>query len=349
MPRLEHKNMPFKSVMKKVKASFREFHWREAFTFCAFVLLASGFWLMQSLKQEYEIELSVPIRYRNIPPSIHFSEDRPEKLIIKVKDRGNVLLNYSLGRTLAPIEINMKNLPLDQKEKVLVSKQNIEADLLKQLISTTSLISFAPREIRVSYGKLISREVPVVFAGKVQPDAGFQVSDSIRITPATVKVYASQGAFDSISVLKTAYAEWKTNQRIVQKVKVIAPKGANVEPAEVTVTIPVEEYTEKTLSIPIICPDLPSQYTVRTFPSNVNVVCNIPMSRFKYLSDVDFGVSISFKDLKDNKSGLVDLTLFKKPDWVTDVTLSPNQIEFLLEQKTSPQPEKAGDETAPQE
>lgn len=347
MSRLEHKKVPFKSVINKLKASFREFHWREAFTFCAFVLLAFGFWLMQSLKQEYEIELSVPIRYKNIPPSVHFTEDRPEKLVVKVKDKGNVLLNYLLGgRSLSPVEINLKNLPLKEREKLLVSKQDIEADLLKQLIATTTLISFEPQQVRVTYGKLVSKEIPVVFDGKVQLDPGFQVSDTIRLSPATVKVYAGQGAFDSISVLKTVYTEWKANKEIIQLVKVVVPKGLTIDPQEVTVTIPIEEYTEKTLSIPVLCLDLPPQYTVRTFPSSVNVICSVPMSRFKDLSEMDFGVSISFNDLKDSKSGLVALKLFKKPEWVTTATLSPNQIEFLLEQNLPPQ-QDASNETAP--
>lgn len=299
---------------------------------------------MQSLKQEYEIELSVPIKYKNIPPSIHFTEEMPEKLVVKVKDRGSVLLNYSLGRSLSPIEINLKGLSLKENSKTLLTRKEIEADLLKQLISTTSLIEFEPSHIIASYGKLVSKDIPVQFDGQVKPDPGFHVSDTIILSPSVVKVYASSGAFDSISVIKTVHMEWEGNKKIVQLVKLKAPKGAKVEPEEVTLTIPIEEYTEKTLSIPIICPDLPAEYTVRTFPSNVNVVCNVPMSRFKDLSELDFQVVVYFKDLRDSKTGLASLTLVKKPDWITVATLSPAQIEFLLEQKAST---KVMDESIP--
>lgn len=337
MPRLEHKIAPFKSVLNKVKASFHGFKWKEAFTFLAFLLLSFGFWLMQCLKEEYEIELSVPIKYKNIPANIHFSEELPRKLAVKIKDKGNVLLNYSLGHSLLPIEINLKNLPPKETSKVLVDRKNLEADLLKQLIATTSLLSFEPQQVKAVYGELKSKDVPVVFDGVITPDQGFQVSDSIRLAPTKVTVYATKSALDSIKEIKTAFVELKGNKEIVQALKIATSQGITAVPNEITITVPIEEYTEKTLTIPILCPDLPAEYTLRTFPASTNVVCNVPMSRFKDLSEVDFEVHVSFKDLKENQNGLVNLQLVKKPEWLMTATLSPAQIEFLLEQNATRQ------------
>ncbi len=102
-----------------------------------------------------------------------------------------------------------------------------------------------------------------------------------------------------------------------------------------TITIPIEEYTEKTLEIPVTCPNLPRRYTLRTFPSVVKVSCNVPLSRFKDVSADDFEIRVSFTDLEQSTSGTLPLLLNKKPSWVDAATISPDRIEFILEQTKS--------------
>ena len=107
-----------------------------SFSFSPF--LAFGFWLLQSLQQEYEIELVFPVKYKNVPADIAFNAPEVETITAKVKDKGSVLLNYTFGRSFAPIEVNMKNTK-EKNGSVQVSKRQIENDIQKQLIATTAL------------------------------------------------------------------------------------------------------------------------------------------------------------------------------------------------------------------
>ena len=43
-------------------------------------------------------------------------------------------------------------------------------------------------------------------------------------------------------------------------------EGVRYEPEEVKVNIPVEEYTEKRLTLPIQCDSVPDNYILRMFP-----------------------------------------------------------------------------------
>ena len=53
-----------------------------------FALLAFGFWLLQSLQQEYEIELVFPVKYKNVPADIAFNAPEVETITAKVKRQG---------------------------------------------------------------------------------------------------------------------------------------------------------------------------------------------------------------------------------------------------------------------
>ena len=61
MSRLGQIKQTFKSVRIEIKAFLRRQQWKEALIFFYFTLLAFGFWLLQSLQQEYEID----IKYRS--------------------------------------------------------------------------------------------------------------------------------------------------------------------------------------------------------------------------------------------------------------------------------------------
>ena len=246
-------------------------------------------------------------------------------MIAKVKDKGSVLLNYSFGRSFAPIEMNMKN-QAEKSGSLSIAKKAIENDIQKQLLATTSLVGFEPQHIEAPYSKRIKKDIPVVFNGTIQTNPGFHVSGSIPISPMNISVYALNQA-------KTVFTEIKKgNKTITKTVQLQKVSEATYDPTSVTITIPIEEFTEKTLEIPVLCTDLPSHYTLRTFPSVAKVTCSIPLSRFKDLSEDAFEIKFSFKDLEQNVSGTLPIQLTKKPDWVTTTTLVPDKIEFILEQ-----------------
>ena len=335
MSQLDRINQLFKSARTEINAFLRRQRWKEALIFFFFVLLSLGFWLLQSLQQEYEIEISIPVRYKNIPPDVSFTETPPQEIVARVKDKGSVLLNYSFGRSFAPIEANLKN-QADKSGSLSITKKTIESDIQKQLLASTSLTGFEPQHIDAAFSKRIKKEIPVVFNGTIQTNPGFHVSGDIIISPMNISVYASDVVLDTLNQAKTVFTEIKkANKTITKTVQLQKVNEATYDPTSVTLTIPIEEFTEKTLEIPVICTDLPPHYTLRTFPSVAKVTCSIPLSRFKDLSEDAFEIRFSFKDLEQNVSGTLPISLTKKPDWVSSATLVPNKIEFILEQNKS--------------
>ena len=151
-----------------------------------------------------------------------------------------------------------------------------------------------------------------------------------------ISVYASDVVLDTLKEIKTVYTEIKKgNKTVTRTIQLEKIDGATLEPTSVTITVPIEEYTEKTLEIPVVCTNLPRHYTLRTFPSVVKVSCSVPLSRFKDVSADDFEIRISFADLEQSASGTLPLQLDKKPSWVDVATISPDRIEFILEQTKS--------------
>ena len=334
MSRLDISEESFKSEPKRIKDRLRRKRWSEALIFFFFILLSLGFWMLQSLQQDYEIELSIPVRYKNVPPDVAFTTTPPDVIRVKVKDKGSVLLNYTVGRNFMPIEIGMKK--GSPSGELKLSRKDLESDIQKQLMATTSLIGFEPQTITLKYNPRDKKVVPVVFNGDIQTEPGFLL-DTLLLTPSTVEVYASKTVLDTLVSVRTKYIVIKrAKKKVTENIQLEKMEGITASPDVVTLTAQVEEYTEKTLEVPVICSDLPSNLTLRTFPSSVQLTCNVPLSRFKDITENDFLVDVKYADLEKNLNGVLPVTLERKPSWVRQVSLYPEKIEFVLEQNYTP-------------
>ncbi|HJA88994.1 MAG TPA: YbbR-like domain-containing protein [Candidatus Parabacteroides intestinavium] len=331
MVRLDGLIRTFKSTVTDIKAFLHRRRWKEALIFFCFVLLSFGFWLLQALQQEYETDLSIPVRYNNVPANIIFESKIPDKITVHVRDKGSALLNYTLGQKFRAITLNLESLPMDT-DRFIISRNSLETDIQKQILASTTVYNFEPQRILLNYGLRKSKEVPVVFNGSVSTESGFLVSSDIIITPSQVTVYASQSVLDTIQKVKTTFVDIKDAKKSITKnTELEQINGANLGTERVSVIIPIEEYTEKTLQVPVEVVQVPAKYKLRTFPQSVEVLCNIPISKFKDLTNESLAIQVPFQDLEENVTGSFTIDLTKKPDWVKNYTLNPNTIEFILE------------------
>ena len=323
----------FESAFLKTRALFRRQQWKEYFIFIFFLLLSFGFWLLQSLQQDYERKIDLPLRFKNVPQEWEFSDDNPKKISILIKDKGTTLMYYSWNSNFNPVDINVPALPRLSEYSLNISRSILETAVSKQLISSTSILSIEPREIEIFYDSLSHRVVPVVENVSISTTPGFQISDSIKLSISEARIYGSRKALDTMNVVRTKLIKLDD----VAKTKEITtqldlPKGVRTDNETVKVTIPVDEFTEKKIPLHVSCPDIPTGYELRIFPSTVEVTCSVPLKYFKDLTAEKLGILIPFNEFEMNQStGKIQVRLTEKPSWVISSTVVPDQLEFIIE------------------
>ena len=332
MIRLENIKETFKSARRKIQVFYSRFQWREALIFLFFLLLSFAFWILQSMQGEYEIQLEIPVTCKDMPPEMAFVRTPPSAITARVRDKGSVLLNYTLGQKRASVDFRLQDTA--PGNTILLSTKDIEGIIMKQLIPSTSLLSFDPQQIEISYSRLGKKELPVCFDGLIRMEPGFLLSGDIAISPPVVDVFAADVVLDALTSIQTVYTEIsKEKKMLVRKLKLRRMDGVRFVPDEVSVTIPIEEYTQKTLEIPVVCRDVPQGYTIRMFPPAVKLTCNVPLSRFRDLSVENFSLEALLANQEQNVSGMLPLQLTKKPDWADSFALSQDSVEFILESR----------------
>lgn len=328
----------FKSVVYHIKAFFQRQQWKETVIFLFFLLLSVGFWYLQSLQEEMEREISLPVKYKNVPSRITLTDDNPQAIVFRVKDKGLVMLSYVWLYKFAPLEINLKSLQEGTKGEIIVPRKTIESCISKQLTSSTTLLGFEPQTIELRYAELGSKELPVIADLSVLPEPGFQQAGDITVAPDKVLVYANTAVLDTLHVLRTVPAELKNvnrTQELTLRLQSIA--GVQMDEREVKVKVPVEEFTEKRLMIPVTCEGLPEDYTLHVFPSEIEVICRVPVSHFAKLTEGDFEIRIPFQEFEASRTaGQLAIRLSKQPPRMIPPTLYPETVEFIMEQHTKP-------------
>lgn len=317
----------------KIKVFFHKKKWRETLVFCFFLVLAVGFWLLESLQGESEITVDIPLLYKNVPSQIAFNQTPPEKIKVVLKDKGTVLIGYLFGEKIIPLDIDLSSLNIE-KNTYTVSDDYLSKEIRKKLMTTTGLQTYSPSELLIRYDVLKQKKVPVLFNGLLLPAPGFMLFDDIRFTPSEITIYGPENILDTIKGIYTQRIDTnKIDRNLKIKVGLLSFQGVKPEPAEVELSASVEEFTEKIFNLPIQVKNMPQQLILRTFPAVIQVTCLLPISQYNEIEDTDLEVGVDYADFDTTNSSTIPVKMIRKPVWLKNYRLSPERVEFLLEEQ----------------
>ena len=299
---------------------------REVLVFLFFFIIASGFWLLQTLNFDYETELAIPVRLKKIPSDVVLTSAPPEEVHVTVKDKGTVLLNYLLGTDFYPIELDFEDYK-NQGNHVYIPIADLEKKIAAQLSQSTKLTVIKPEVVDYIFSKEKAKKIPVRLDGHVSAGRSYYISDTL-CTPDSVIVFATQPILDTIKYAYTQSVDLSdVTDTLRTQVALAAIKGAKFVPAHVTFTFITDIYTEKTLEVALTGTGFPPGKVLRTFPSKVKVTFQIGLSRFKYIRPEDFVLTVPYEELVKSTTDKYRVRLNTSPEGVSNVRFSPAKVE----------------------
>lgn len=321
-------------LSRKIKDFLLSDKSREFLIFLFFFFIAGGFWLLQTLNNDYEAEFSIPVRLKGVPNHVVLTSEPPSELRIKVKDKGTVLLNYMLGKSFFPVNIDFSESKVpDNHVKIYASE--LEKKIAGQLNVSTRLLSVKPDTLEYIYSIGKSKLVPVKLEGKVVAGRQYYISDTIY-SPDSVLVYAPVAILDTITAAYTQKVNFENvMDTLKQRIALAGVKGAKFVPGAIDLTLPVDIYTEKTVEVLLRGINFPADKVLRAFPSKVQVTFQVGLSRFREVNASDFVVNVSYEELLKLGTDKYTVKLKSLPRGVSHVRIHPEQVDFLIEQLSS--------------
>lgn len=327
-----------KRIYIKAKRNVKDFllseKSREFFIFLVFFLIAGGFWLLQTLNNDYETEFTIPVKLKGVPDNVVITSEPVSEVRVRVKDKGTVLLKYMLGKSFYPITLDFSDYK-GRNHVVQVYASQYEKKVATQLNASTVLLSMKPDTLEYIYSTGTSKRLPVRLQGQVSAGRQYYLSDTI-FRPDSVLAYAPAGMLDTVSAVYTQWVKLENiEDTVCRQVSLQTRKGVKLVPPAVEMMLPVDVYTEKTVEVPLIGVGFPANKVLRAFPSKVQVTFQVGLSRFRQIDASDFSIQLSYEELLRLGSDKYTVKLKKVPEGVNQVRINPPQVDFLIEQVTS--------------
>ncbi len=328
----KHRGLPkwrniYNTTFHSIRDYFDNEHSREVVTFLFFVALSFLFWIMQSLSEDINTKYRIPIKFSNVPENTIFTNEIPSHIIVHLRDEATVLLNYNL-EGIPPFEINFKEYS-NHRNAFFLAPEQIISQIKKNLKNTTLITSMSVDTIAVYYTQGVGKKVKVLPVGNISTQPQYIVNGKATTDIDSVLVYAPDYLLDEIERIETqSFDASDLTETWKDVVPLQSRQGVKIVPDKVEVTIPVEELTTKSLTIPISVENLPSQVILRTFPASVNVDCVIPISRFSQFTEKEVCATVDYKDTH-NISSRLPIKITRSAAQVIKVV--PDSVEYILE------------------
>lgn len=311
---------------------------RDVITFAIFLFLSATFWFVQSLQRRFTYTLRIPVTYDSIPPEVGLKSKLPEFVEVTLEDEGARLFEYST-RGVAPLTMHL------QRDAQLIAGFSITANALsaevRQRLSATARISaITPASIDATAYRRQRKVVPIKLGSLPKIETGYAVGE-VELTPAEVTIFGSQEVLDKISSIGTQpFEESKLTATTTTKVRLRIPEGLYASTNVIQVHIPVEELTEHSFTLPIEVVGLPEGFTLQPLPSSATILITLPRSRYKELKADDLGLSVAYPSFiggsESEAAGpprQLTIELSRKPDWLQHYRLTPDKVQYVIEEK----------------
>ncbi len=300
------------------------------------VAIAAGFWFLNALSKTYTAELVVPVQYYNFPNNKTFSGNLPEKFEMTVKAHGFTILRHKLSFLFGPLEFNVNEMTNDRmtenkRSRFAFPSRQFLTELSYQMSNDLEIVSMSPDTLFFGFGQLVQKRITIKPSVNVDLKKQYQISGEIKTIPADILVSGPLQVMDTLQFLKTRTLTFKAVDKSLRGKAEIEPvKDLFFDRQSVFLEIPVEEYTEAQLSVPIALTDAPLDIKVKLFPAQVKVSFLVGLSRFSEIHPEDFKLAVAYAEI-ENGAQRLRIKKVSTPAFLYDVKINPEEIEYLIE------------------
>lgn len=305
---------------------------RKFLIFLFFLVLSSVFWLMMTLNETYEQEISVPMSLTNVPDDVVITTDLDTALRVTVRDKGYRLIGYLYGDSVKGVKINFNAYANKTSEQGVVPSADLQKMAYRSLVNSSKIVSVAPDKVAFYFNYGLSKSVPVVMDGKVDAGRSYYLAQT-RFWPRSVTVYANKQLLDSIKSVKTEPLQISNlTDTVIRDVNIAKKRGVKCVPSKVRIGLYPDILTEESMEVPIRAINVPEGMTMRMFPSRVKVKFVVGVGIYRNINAEQFDVVADYNEIANQKRDKCDISLLRSPVSVRSPQLEIKQVDYLIEQ-----------------
>lgn len=303
-----------------------------------FLTLSASLWLFIALRKNYTSEIIYPITFVNPPKGVVVTNNTIN-LFVTLKADGFTFVRLSNSNQTEPHEIDLtaNRLMLHKTaEGLYLSSYVLNRKLSEAISKNSSIISISPDTLFLNLSQANSKKVPINLVHDITFVKSFGQSDEILITPDSILISGPQPIIErisSVSTLPQLFSDVKDSLQFSTTIQAIP--NVIFERTFCNIVIPVDQFTESKMEVPIVASGLAENVDVKFFPAEVSLSFQVAIGKLNDFEASDFKAESDFSAIStSNQPDKVKVRLTNHPKYIRNVTYTPLMVDYILESKT---------------
>jgi YbbR domain-containing protein len=301
---------------------------RRLSVFFTCLLLAALAWILTTLSNPYNYTIKRVLTYKNAPQKRAFHSLQSDSVDITVQGTGWQMLFSRMNDDKTPVTVDLRS--LDNGNFVVLSSQ------LKRVNDKDvnhEIIDINPDTLYFDFSYRMVKRVPVHLVASLKYQQQFAQSNNPIIKPAFVTLTGPANRIDKITQWDTdSLIADNVNETIRTKLNMQSVSEGNMSlyPKTVDVVLPVDEYTEKTLEIPVKLINNHDYYNVKIFPQKVKLTFITSLKKYAETDEKFFEAESDLDLWKLQGYNTLPVKLVRYPPFCKIVSIDPPNIDFII-------------------
>ncbi len=295
--------------------------------------VALTFWLMIKLSQPYESNRVVALDY-TLPESKSFVQIPPSKMKATLEGVGwDLMYDFFWG---APCEITLN---LTEQPHQSINNAIIKSKIVARLASTQVKVAGVEYDyIEIFLENKKSKKVAVSLRTDLKFAPEFRLKTAVAVQPDSVEVSGPESFLTTLENWPTTLLSLEgLNASFARMLPLQSPtlEQVTIDPTQVEVQAAIEQYTGKSLFVPVSVINAPDSLNI--FPDKIKVSFVVGLSQYNIITSDSFLIIADLKGISLNETNnAVPLTMLKQPKAASTIHFSPQAVEFLYVKEETP-------------
>lgn len=314
--------------MAIIKLSASERRRLTAFVTC--LVVAAVAWLLITLTDNYSYKVRRLVIYRNAPQRRAFKALQSDTIDVTVQGSGWDMVFSKFRPVDKRIYVDIHS--LDTKNYIALYSQINQINTQKE-DPEQKIIGFEPDTLYFDFTNRSIKKVPVKLQYRIDYQQQYSLSGNIILKPTYVTLSGPSNVIDKITSWKTDSLKLTdVDEDVNTRVNLQPVKEGNLSiyPKAIDVQVPVDEFTEKTIDVPVKLVNNVNYYDVQIFPQKVKVTFTTSLNRYNEIDEDFFDATADLSLWRDRKYSVLPVKLSRFPAFCHIVKIEPQNIDFIV-------------------
>ena len=319
----------FAESLRKIGHSLLKLFRGDFLVYLLFLGITFFFWWSQTMSQDSQTVLKVPLAVTGVPDDVRIVSAPVEQLIVSLSGKGTDLSRS--GRRLGKHVIHVSHDAFSHRlGHASMPTQRLRDSIAMLLPPSVVIRQIEPDSLVYQYAGQRTMMLPVEFAGDVESQDQFFL-ERIAFSPDSISVRVLASDTADHHVIADVQSVTLSADTLISTVPVRPVPGALIGADRVQMTVVAQQYTEKSLDVPVTGINFPHNITLKSFPSKVTVSVWVKMSEYDRMNAHDFKVVVDYNEIAGRNSSKAALRILTQPANVRNVRLQTRVVDYLME------------------